>query len=313
VQSRPPLKPAAMIPSWISSAKDLVTSQRATRDGFLEQALAKAGKATPFVGDARRLQSLLDEARSLSDLAASGDSWLEDALLSAAGFSDKAKTQLSDKELRSALREALKAIIQEAPDSWREEVVSRFLLTKGDSLGGTMRNVTGALGASRFAAAIVENLTERGLGAKETRSTSNSEKITSISWKDRRLEFDRRPHFCTNNVDAVLYDTRAKSAVKGPGSQVHPRCLACGELKGGIDPAGADEHWKTGATALQRVRDACSTRNLPQPATFFIGAAIEPAMAEEIFAQLKDGSLDCAANLTVPEQLSGLVLWLVGL
>ena len=26
--------------------------------------------------------------------------------------------------------------------------------------------------------------------------------------------------------------------------------LACGELKGGIDPAGADEHWKTAGKAL---------------------------------------------------------------
>jgi hypothetical protein len=29
-----------------------------------------------------------------------------------------------------------------------------------------------------------------------------------------------------------------------------------GELKGGIDPAGADEHWKTARTALQRIDDA---------------------------------------------------------
>ena len=29
-----------------------------------------------------------------------------------------------------------------------------------------------------------------------------------------------------------------------------------GELKGGIDPAGADEHWKTGNSALVRIRKA---------------------------------------------------------
>ena len=37
--------------------------------------------------------------------------------------------------------------------------------------------------------------------------------------------------------------------------------MALGELKGGIDPAGADEHWKTARTALSRIHEAFA-RNL---------------------------------------------------
>lgn len=86
--------------------------------------------------------------------------------------------------------------------------------------------------------------------------------------------------------------------------------LACGELKGGIDPAGADEHWKTATRALDRIRESFQTRS---PALFFVGAAIETTMAKEIFAQLSDGSLSYAANLTAPEQLADLADWLVRL
>jgi len=86
--------------------------------------------------------------------------------------------------------------------------------------------------------------------------------------------------------------------------------LACGELKGGIDPAGADEHWKTANSALSRIRSAFG-RNAP--ALFFVGAAIEASMAKEIFKQLKSGKLSHAANLHEDEQVNDLVDWLLSL
>ena len=54
-----------------------------------------------------------------------------------------------------------------------------------------------------------------------------------------------------------------------------------GELKGGIDPAGADEHWKTGRAALDRILQTYKNRI----AVIFVGAAIEKAMAEELFTE----------------------------
>ena len=86
--------------------------------------------------------------------------------------------------------------------------------------------------------------------------------------------------------------------------------LALGELKGGIDPAGADEHWKTANSALGRIRMAFSEINC-HPKTFFIGAAIEQAMAREIYGQLHDSTLSNAANLTDENQVVSLCDWLI--
>jgi len=57
--------------------------------------------------------------------------------------------------------------------------------------------------------------------------------------------------------------------------------IAMGELKGGIDPAGADEHWKTARAALDRIRKAFSKVEV-SPHNFFVGAAIAKRMAQEI-------------------------------
>src|SRR5208337_4865285 len=85
--------------------------------------------------------------------------------------------------------------------------------------------------------------------------------------------------------------------------------LALGELKGGIDPAGADEHWKTARTALDRIRAAFSVKKTA-PKLFFVGAAIEVKMATEIWTMLESGTLDNAANLTNDNQIALLSSWL---
>ena len=85
-----------------------------------------------------------------------------------------------------------------------------------------------------------------------------------------------------------------------------------GELKEGIDPAGADEHWKTGNTALNRIREAFANQNLKID-TSFIAAAIEKKMATEIFTQLQNKTLSFAANLTADIQLVNYCNWLLKL
>ena len=85
-----------------------------------------------------------------------------------------------------------------------------------------------------------------------------------------------------------------------------------GELKGGIDPAGADEHWKTAKTALDRIKNTFQ-KNSFSPKLFFVGAAIENKMAVEIFNNLKSKYIHNAANLTKPEHITALSDWLVKL
>ena len=83
-----------------------------------------------------------------------------------------------------------------------------------------------------------------------------------------------------------------------------------GELKGGIDPAGADEHWKTASTALQRIRSGLASKGIKLK-TSFIGAAIATNMANEIWEHLIAGDLDYEANLTVDEQVIDHCNWII--
>ena len=113
------------------------------------------------------------------------------------------------------------------------------------------------------------------------------------------------------NIDICLLDS-PPDEIKTATYKIPERFIAFGELKGGIDPAGADEHWKTAQTALTRIKTAFANENL-SPDLFFIGAVIADSMSQEIWGQLEEGTLKNAANLTNPDQVASLANWLVGL
>ncbi|MBR3498529.1 MAG: hypothetical protein IKO05_05995 [Selenomonadaceae bacterium] len=118
--------------------------------------------------------------------------------------------------------------------------------------------------------------------------------------------------FSVMNVRAMACD---KSFVDDFAQIVrrNDKAIMFGELKGGIDPAGADEHWKTGNTVLGRIRTKFGAVGFPKIKTSFVAAAIERAMAEEIFSQLESGTLTNAANLTKDNQLAEFCNWLLDL
>jgi type II restriction enzyme len=131
-----------------------------------------------------------------------------------------------------------------------------------------------------------------------------------LHWGHKILLFDVTPPIIGKNIDVILLKHETK---KGPVPDLledQNNYIACGELKGGIDPAGADEHWKTANSALGRIRGALKGKS---PKLFFVAAAIEAAMAKEIFSQLTDGRLNYAANLNNDLQVKDLVGWLITL
>lgn len=129
--------------------------------------------------------------------------------------------------------------------------------------------------------------------------------------QDRTLFYNLNVPLFKKNVDVCLlncsYQEFLPITIKDPHFY-----LALGEIKGGIDPAGADEHWKTANSALGRIRTAFSAQGLA-PRTFFLGAAIAKNMAEEIWNQLEDGPLTNAANGTDEVQTDSLCHWLCSL
>lgn len=199
----------------------------------------------------------------------------------------------------------------------------RYLLTKGDSFDGEMRNYIGARALSSFTAALLDALQTRHdpsvvlkdvngiVKLPEARLLAQSHKAQKISWSNRVLLFDRKPALINKNVDMILLASSA-SFVDRVSLQDHARYLACGELKGGIDPAGADEHWKTAQSAFERIGNVFRSQRR-KPALFFVASAIDDGVANEIFSRLRGGKLKHAANLTIPQQVADLISWLVAL
>ncbi len=311
--------------SWLSNASALETTKAATRAGFVELVLEKSRRATPHVARARALRAAITSLADARALLSSPIS--QNVLLAAAGVSDKAAAHLDQGDKREALAALISQVLEPEGDSWRDELVYRFLLTRGDTLGGEMRNVVGALGQRKLSRALVAALqltatsfSWRDGGVKtwlpgQSATAGIENDLNGLTWNGaqgaRTLLFNLTPPRFSKNIDLCLVALDASASTTHKELRIalsEPELyVAFGELKSGFDPAGADEHWKTAQSALVRIRENYREFN---PATFFIGAAIVPGMAQEIWTQLQSGTLSCAANLNDELQLAGLCAWL---
>jgi hypothetical protein len=70
------------------------------------------------------------------------------------------------------------------------------------------------------------------------------------------------------------------------------------ELKGGADPAGSDEHWKTATRAFDRILLACERTGRPQPPLSFIATILVERVAREAAEWIAQGKLTSVYNLT---------------
>jgi hypothetical protein len=308
----------------LKSSDDLVTSYEAIRAGFVSLALEKNRRATPFIEQARALKVAASSARSPIELIKIEE--IQSALLTAAGVSDKAAGHLQPEDKSVAVLGLVENFLVPAGSDFVEELVFRFLLTRGDSLGGSMRNVGGVLAQRKLSRAIISTLSLAGIPYRWLHATNNSWTpmteedadielhMRALSWgkgkRQRTVIFNLTVPFLKNNVDLCLLRCSPEDL---QASYLSPASyIALGELKGGIDPAGADEHWKTAKTALGRIQ-AIFARGGMKPHTFFIGAAIAKKMASEIWVELDNGTLENAANLNIEKQLRSISRWLCSL
>lgn len=309
----------------IKNYRDLVTSYEKTRAGFVSIALERNERATPHIAEARDLKTKAEQAKTASDLKNIPD--IRKGLITAAGISDKATNHIDERGCNDAIDGLIEKYLEPAGEKFVEELVYRFLLTRGDTLGGSMRNIVGAIAQRKFTRALVASLRVAGTHFYWLPGNSSDwidasisdpkdmESSKGICWKkeekNRTIMYNIKVPFLGskgNGVDMCLFDCTYKNysleVVKNQS-----KYIALGELKGGIDPAGADEHWKTANSALSRIRQKFSDSNL-KPKIFFVGAAIEDTMAKEIWNQLENQNLTNAANLTDDAQLSSLCWWI---
>jgi type II restriction enzyme len=303
-----------MIPKFIDSASDLKTIHKDTVNGFLEQAKRKIIEADQYIEEAKEIRNKLENVEDLKSLKTYIDKNPEDlsSIATSVGFSDKSIGHFNKKELRDAILEALNSLYGTNVKNLSEEITYRYLLTRGDSLGGKMRNVVGRIAGERLIDILFDELNERDIDYDYNLTRTN--KINRIYWENRLLFFDVTPSFIGNNIDLIL--VKSEKPISSLNKEIEdlkhdPKSfLACVELKGGIDPAGADEHWKTARSAFQRIRKSFNNLNINVPHLFFVGYAIENSMAGEIFNQLKDGSLSHATNLFHDDQSKDIINWL---
>jgi hypothetical protein len=87
------------------------------------------------------------------------------------------------------------------------------------------------------------------------------------------------------------------------GADLHSRTDAidmiwAGEIKGGADPAGSDEHWKTATKALQRIIDAARDTGRNQPQLSFLATILVDRVAVDAQQWINEGKLTSVYNLT---------------
>lgn len=315
-----------MFNRFIKDSSDLVTSHDEIRAGFLSIALEKNRISDPYVKKAFAFKTAVKNISEPEELIKI--SKIRPFLIAASGLSEKSMQYLDDNDQTKAIKELIDKFLKPAGDNFIDEVIYRYLLIKGDTVGGIMRNRVGALGEEKLIRALLSNMGVQGITYEYTEGAKNQhlwlpqpindtdiEKvIKALYWRNdngpRILCFDTTIPLVGKNVDICLFEGD-KAEYDKLNIRKHPeKGLMFGELKGGIDPAGADEHWKTGNTALGRIRQSFESKGYTV-LTSFIGAAIANAMAVEIYGQLKDGILSNAANLTNTDQLNEYCAWIL--
>jgi hypothetical protein len=285
----------------VKSADSLQTSISDTVKGFIWQAQEKLPKAELFIKNAAFFEKEIPKITNWDYVFS--NTKLQEFAIAASCLSKKSLNHINAAQQRKII-ESLIDIKKLKDSSYFEIIKARYFLTCGDSLGGTMRNLVGQSAQTKLTDLIIQSLKNKNVSFVAQKNSS--EKITSITWSNRFLCFDKKPKFVGKSIDFIL--------IKGTDDIENiSGYLACGELKGGIDPAGADEHWKTARTALDRISDVFLSKKMAPPKLFFIGAAIEASMSLEIFERLNNHKLRAAANLNNDLQLKELVDILISL
>lgn len=200
----------------------------------------------------------------------------------------------------------------------------------GDSIGGAWRNEVGRLAyvevitplalhlhrrgyletiVYRLKGQVVQDDEEEQVDSSQVHELVISDTVdleaTLADLKDQRIVY-RELKLCSGNVlllnrQITWLDAGGQSHRIGPdlfSSSSEDEMLWGGELKGGADPAGSDEHWKTATRAFDRILLACERTNRPQPPLSFIATILVERVAREAADWIEQGKLTSVYNLT---------------
>ncbi|WP_410246444.1 AvaI/BsoBI family type II restriction endonuclease, partial [Arthrospira sp. PCC 8006] len=163
-----------------------MTTYEAVRAGFVALSLERNRRATPYIAEAQALQQAASQATYAADLL--NIRGIEIGLLTAAGLSHKSLKYLMPEDKIDAINGLIKNFLEPAGTNFVEELVFRFLLTRGDSLGGSMRNIGGVLAQRKLTRAILATLSIAG---------------KKYSWQDSRTQ--KWLYMTNNDTEIELY------------------------------------------------------------------------------------------------------------
>jgi hypothetical protein len=210
--------------------------------------------------------------------------------------------------------------------------IEMVLASFGDSLGGSSRNEVGRLASAEVVRYValhfhghgrLENIVYTLKGSlddgeeEDEEDVLRGEEYTLVVTPDtdledhldrlegRRVKY-RQLHF--SNGFQICFDRQIKwHDASGKewkiGPDVHSRgseadMLWAAEIKGGADPAGSDEHWKTATRAFSRILDACEATGRSTPLLSFIATILVERVAREAQTLIDEGKLYSVYNLT---------------
>ena len=199
----------------IPTPESLVTTHEETRAGFLSIALEKNRVSDPFVKNALAFKSMVAHTHSPEELLAIPQ--VRPFLITAAGLSEKSLAYLDERDQTMAIQELIDKFLKPAGKAYIDEATFRYLLIKGDAVGGTMRNKIGALGQERLIRGIYSSMNVRGLCCHRLLSSSSrwtavdqnapeaEKNVKALHWinekGERLLVFNARIPTVNKNVD----------------------------------------------------------------------------------------------------------------
>lgn len=230
-------------------------------------------------------------------------------------------------ELASYFNDIISDLILEC-DVTRYRHIVMMVSNLGDSLGGSSRNEVGRVAMVRVISPLIRHLhAEERLSGIEYRlkgriaEGGEVEGEESRRWKyvtaDTDIEelLDRFEEYRvwyytleTKNGSSLLLNRQLtwhdnESGNHHIGPDLHSQVgdvdmLWAAELKGGADPAGSDEHWKTATEALDRILRAAEATSRPQPKLSFIATILVDRVARAAQTWIDEGKLTSVYNLT---------------
>jgi hypothetical protein len=211
----------------------------------------------------------------------------------------------------------------------RNRHIQMVMANLGDSLGGSSRNEVGRVAMAHVMRRLIKHLHRRGwldrivytLRESLVPGTGRGQDIVldiepqvDIGEKLDEIEAKyvkyKEVHL-SNGVELLVdkqitwYDSSGKKY--NPTADLHSdrgesvdetEMIWGAEVKGGADPAGSDEHWKTASRALARILEDALESGHEKPPLSFIGTTIVKKVAVEIKAWMERGDLVSAYNLT---------------